>query len=103
MTCASCAQRIAKKLNRLEGVEASVNLATERATVRYDPSRVTLEDLVGTVEQTGYGASLPDTASSEEADPARPAFLRLIGAAVLTVPLVLIAMVPALQFEGWEW
>jgi Cu+-exporting ATPase len=103
MTCASCASRIEKKLNRLEGVEASVNFATEKAAVRYDPARVALEDLIRTVEQTGYGAALPGAADGEEADPARAALLRVVGAAVLTAPLTLIAMVPPLQFEGWEW
>jgi Cu+-exporting ATPase len=104
MTCASCASRIEKKLNGLEGVEASVNLATETAAIRYDPAQVALEELIGAIRQTGYGAALPGGGLAEdEANPPRVALLRLIGAAVLTVPLTLIAMVPPLQFEGWEW
>jgi len=102
MTCASCATRIEKKLNRLEGVEASVNFATEKAAVRYDPSRVALADLLLTVEATGYAASLP-TADRTEADPAAAARLRLVLAALPTIPLAVLAMVTPLQFAGWEW
>ncbi len=103
MTCASCAARIEKKLNRLEGVDASVNYATEKATVRYDPSRVRLEDLIGTVESIGYGAALPHEAEAGEEDPTRPLRLRLVVAALLSAPLAVIAMIPALHFDGWEW
>jgi Cu+-exporting ATPase len=103
MTCASCAARIEKQLNRLEGVEASVNYATEKASVRFDPARVQLEDLIAAVESAGYGAALPQAAGGDEADPERAARIRLLVAASLTVPLALIAMVPPLQFEGWEW
>ena len=108
MTCASCATRIEKKLNRLEGVEASVNYATEEASVAFDPGRVQLEQLIRTVEAAGYGAALPGTATdatqAERPDDAlRSIRRRLVGAALLTVPLTLLQLVPALQFSGWEW
>jgi Cu+-exporting ATPase len=103
MTCASCAARIEKKLNRLEGVVASVNYATEKATVRYDPSRVRLEDLVRAVESIGYGAALPHEAETAEEDPTRALRLRLAVAALLSAPLAVIAMIPAFHFDGWEW
>jgi Cu+-exporting ATPase len=102
MTCASCAARVEKKLNKLEGVEASVNFATEVASVSYDSARVGLDDLVRAVEAAGYGAALPSGMPPAH-DPARIWRLRLVLAALLTAPLVLIAMVPPLQFRGWEW
>jgi Cu+-exporting ATPase len=103
MTCASCASRIEKKLNRLAGVEASVNFGTEKASVRYDPARVTLEELIGAVEATGYGAALPHEAAGGDEVEARAALIRVAAAAVLTIPLALVAMVASLQFGGWEW
>ena len=108
MTCASCATRIEKKLNKLEGVDASVNYATEEASVAFDPGRVQLEQLIRTVEAAGYGAALPRTATdatqAERPDDAlRSIRRRLVGAALLTVPLTLLQLVPALQFSGWEW
>jgi P-type Cu+ transporter len=99
MTCAACAARIGKALNRLDGVEANVNFATEKAAVRYDEERVALADLVGAVEGAGYGASLTRT----EGDGGTRLGLRLAVAVGLTVPVALIAMVPPLGFEGWEW
>jgi Cu+-exporting ATPase len=101
MTCASCAVRIEKKLNKLEGVEATVNYATDAAAVRYDPARVTLDDLVGAVEAAGYGAAPNDEQAT--GDPARSLRRSLLLAAVLTAPLTVIAMIPPLQFGGWEW
>ncbi len=101
MTCAACAVRIEKRLNRLEGVEASVNYATARASVRYEPVRVTLDDLVDAVEATGYGASLPG--ANEDGDPAAALRPRLLAAAVLTAPVAVISMIPPLRFDGWEW
>ena len=71
MTCTSCAARVEKKLNKVDGVDASVNYATEIASVAYDPSRVALEELVRTVEATGYSAALPN-AESEREDPVAP-------------------------------
>ena len=100
MTCASCASRIERRLNELDGVQASVNLATEKAAVSYDASSVAVEDLVGAVEDAGYGASLARRARAEPRSALRS---RLIVATGLTVPLAFIAMVPALGFDGWEW
>ncbi len=101
MTCASCAVRIEKKLNKLEGVEATVNYATDAATVSYDPARVTLEELTGAVEGAGYRAAPRDEEASSE--PTRSLRRALLLAAVLTVPMTAIAMIPPLQFGGWEW
>ncbi|MGH3030860.1 MAG: heavy metal translocating P-type ATPase [Gaiellaceae bacterium] len=101
MTCASCAVRIEKKLNTLEGVEARVNYATDAASVRYDPARVRLEELVGAVEAAGYRAARRDEQAT--ADPARSLRRSLLLAAALTAPLTAIAMIPPLQFGGWEW
>ena len=100
MTCASCAARVEKKLNSLDGVEASVNLATELASVSYAGVRV--DELIRAVEAAGYTAEVPAEARPK-ADPAAPMRRRLLVALVLTVPLLLLAMVPLLQFSGWEW
>jgi len=102
MTCAACANRIERKLNKLEGVDAAVNYATEHAAVRYDPSRVAVADLIGAVEAAGYHARLAAEAGDAE-DRAGALRVRLIAAAALTAPLVALAMIPPLQFEGWEW
>ncbi|HET6168077.1 MAG TPA: heavy metal translocating P-type ATPase [Marmoricola sp.] len=106
MTCASCANRIERKLNMLDGVTASVNFATDKAKVRF-PDSVTPGLLVDTVEQAGYGASLPtaptDVEPAENDDPSRPWRDRVLVSAVLTVPVVLLAMVPAWQFDNWQW
>jgi Cu+-exporting ATPase len=99
MTCAACAARIDKALNKLDGVEASVNYATEKAAVRYDEVRVGLDDLVRVVEGAGYGASL----TRAEGEHRARLGLRLAVAAALAVPVALIAMVPPLGFDGWEW
>jgi Cu+-exporting ATPase len=102
MTCAACANRIERKLNKLEGVEASVNYATEQAAVRYDTGRVALADLIGAVEAAGYHARLAADAGEAE-DRAGALRVRLLVAAALTAPLTALAMIPPLQFEGWEW
>jgi P-type Cu+ transporter len=102
MTCASCAARVQKKLNKLEGVEASVNYATELASISFDPARHPLGTLIHSVESAGYTAALP-TADGAERDLVRPLRVRLLVALALTVPLVLLAMIPPLQFDGWEW
>ena len=108
MTCASCAARIEKKLNRMDGVEATVNYATERASVSYAPG-LTVDDLIATVERTGYTAEAPQPEpEADEAADARPDELaglrqRLLVAVVLSVPVVLTAMVPAFQFRNWQW
>jgi len=102
MTCASCAARIEKKLSRVEGVEAcSVNYATEEAAVAYDPGRVGIDDLVRTVEAAGYGAHPHEGTRGEGGS--RLLATRLAVAALLTVPVALLAMVPAFQFADWEW
>ncbi|MEU3476046.1 copper-translocating P-type ATPase [Rhodococcus sp. 15-725-2-2b] len=111
MTCASCANRIEKKLNKLDGVTATVNYATEKARVDY-VGDVSTEDLVGTVEQAGYTATVPaPAASSTDPDAAGPAEIdptaslrqRLLISLVLSVPVIAMAMVPALQFTNWQW
>ena len=102
MTCASCASRIERSLNELDGVEATVNLATDQAAVRFDPSVVSVTDLVGTVAAAGYGASLESDGTSPR-DDSGGLRLRLVAAAVLSVPVALVAMVTPLQFAGWEW
>jgi P-type Cu+ transporter len=108
MTCAACAARIEKKLNRLESVEATVNYATEEASVAFDPARVQLDELLATVETIGYRASLPRAASdaTQMVKPeaaARALQRRRFAAAALTAPLALLAMLPPLRFAGWEW
>ncbi len=114
MTCASCAARVEKKLNRLDGVEATVNFATEKARATVT-GPVSDDELVAQVEATGYGASLPGipAASSDhgpgghdhmaETAPVDVLRQRAIGAALLSVPVVLMGMVPAVQFDGWQW
>jgi Cu+-exporting ATPase len=106
MTCAACAARIEKKLNRLDGVSATVNYATEKAAVTFDPEAVSTTDLLSAVESIGYGARLPaDDVDDTDADEARRQTLlrRLVVAAVLGVPVLLLSMVPALQFRNWQW
>ena len=102
MTCAACANRIERKLNKLDGVDASVNYATEQAAVRFDPERVTVADLLGAVESAGYHAA-PAAEARVSVDRADAVRRRLVVAAALTVPLAVLAMAMPLQFEGWEW
>jgi Cu+-exporting ATPase len=105
MSCASCVSRVEQSLNRLDGADASVNLATERASVRFDPRLIAPEDLIRAVEATGYGAALPRVAGEAPGteDSSRLLRLRLIVALVLSAPLVVLTMVEPLQLEGWEW
>jgi P-type Cu+ transporter len=105
MTCASCAVRVEKRLNKLEGVTATVNFATEVATVEFDPAVAAPDDLLGAVEAAGYRAALPETAPAvaQADDPERALRLRLSVSALLTLPVLLLAMVPPLQFDGWQW
>ncbi|WP_371795592.1 heavy metal translocating P-type ATPase [Streptomyces sp. NBC_01718] len=112
MTCASCAARIEKKLNRMDGVTATVNYATERAKVSYRDEGMSVQDLIATVEKTGYTAREPappvrteeSTPGGEgEADALRPLRQRLLTAVVLAVPVIAMAMIPALQFMYWQW
>jgi Cu+-exporting ATPase len=99
MTCASCASRVERKLNKMAGVAASVNYATERATVTY-PAGVSEADLVATVEAAGYTATVPQP---EEADRTVGWRLRLLVAVALAVPVIVLSMVPAARFDGWQW
>ncbi|MFJ8249468.1 heavy metal translocating P-type ATPase [Streptomyces sp. NPDC094466] len=120
MTCASCAARIEKKLNRMDGVEATVNYATEKAKVTYLGSDVSVEDLIATVEATGYTARPPappapaaspgsdaagtaGAAAESEDDGLTSLRQRLITAVLLAVPVIAMAMIPALQFDYWQW
>ncbi len=104
MTCASCAARIERRLNKLEGVTASVNYATEQAAVEYDPSRVTPDALIEAVEETGYSAHLPETGTATpEVDPTAALRRRLIVSGVLALPVLLMGMISALQFTYWQW
>ncbi len=120
MTCASCAARVEKKLNKLEGVTATVNYATEKASVDF-PSTIDLARLFATVEATGYTAALPvprTPPADAAATPGDAAALvdgpgpvdetaalrqRLLVSAALTVPVVVLSMIPALQFDNWQW
>ncbi|MFE0389318.1 heavy metal translocating P-type ATPase [Streptomyces bungoensis] len=110
MTCASCAARVEKKLNRMDGVSATVNFATQKAKVSYPPD-VQVADLIATVVKTGYTAEEPAPPEPEpqageaaEQDPELAALRhRLLVSALLAAPVVLLAMVPALQFANWQW
>jgi Cu+-exporting ATPase len=105
MTCASCANRIERKLNRLDGVSATVNYATEKATVSFDAAAATPEQLVGAVEAAGYQAVLPGdgTDTPEERDETAPLRQRLLVSLALTLPVFVVSMVPPLQFDNWQW
>ena len=112
MTCASCAARIEKKLNKLEGVTATVNYSTEKAKVTYSGS-LTPADFVSTIEATGYAAALPapkiDSASADEEqdeekdDEVSRLRQRLVISAILSLPVLLLSMIPPLQFDNWQW
>ena len=103
MTCASCAARIEKKLNALDGVEASVNLATEQATVRSD-STVAVDTLISAVASAGYGARPAESSHGHQHGESLGVLRRrLVVSAALTVPLALLVLVPPLHFAGWEW
>ena len=101
MTCASCAARIEKKLNKIDGAQAAVNYATERATVEA-PASVTVEDLIAVVEKAGYGATRPqpEAPAHDESAELKP---RMILALILAVPVIVVSMIPALQFPAWQW
>ncbi|MFF5280208.1 heavy metal translocating P-type ATPase [Streptomyces sp. NPDC013171] len=107
MTCASCAARIEKKLNRMDGVTATVNYATEKARVEHAPD-VGVDALIATVVKTGYTAEEPAPPVEERKDePEDPELAslrqRLTVSALLATPVVLLAMVPSLQFDDWQW
>jgi Cu+-exporting ATPase len=101
MTCASCAARVEKKLNKLPGVVATVNYSTEKATIQL-PENLTLTDAIATIEATGYTAA-PVTQEMDDPADGRSLKIRLIVSTVLTVPVVLLAMVAPLQFDYWQW
>ncbi|WP_275081166.1 heavy metal translocating P-type ATPase [Mycolicibacterium pyrenivorans] len=111
MTCASCAARIEKKLNKIEGVTATVNYATEKASVDF-VADVSPDELVATIEQAGYTAELPkpavaasqgDSDTPVADDPTAALRRRLLISIVLSVPVIAMAMIPALQFTNWQW
>ena len=110
MTCASCAARIEKRLNRLEGVTATVNYATEHATVEI-PEGTAPADVIAAVEAAGYTAAVPrvaapepvEGAAAEPPDETAPLRQRLLISLALTIPVIAMAMIPALQFESWQW
>lgn len=112
MTCASYAVRVEKRLNRIDGVAATVNYATEQAKITF-PDTVTHDDLIAQVEAVGYTAALPDTRTGREDDsegaegidydPSRPLRQRLLVSFALAVPVVIMAMIPAAQFRNWQW
>jgi Cu+-exporting ATPase len=109
MTCASCAARIEKRLNRLEGVTATVNYATEHAKVTF-PAHLEPGELVAAVEAAGYSAALPapmsataDEEPADDTDPTHPLLTRLLISLVLSLPVLAMAMIPALQFDNWQW
>jgi Cu+-exporting ATPase len=107
MTCASCANRIERNLNKLDGVSASVNYATEKATVEFDAASVEPERLVEAVEAAGYQAVLPspepEAPAQEDHDETAPLRERLLISLALMVPVLVVAMVPPLQFDNWQW
>jgi len=106
MTCASCATRIEKRLNRLDGVQASVNYATEQASVAFAPDKLTAAEVVSAIEQAGYTASLPSPEHGVPRLARRPGTrlrMRLIFSAAASLPLLLMGMIPALQFDYWQW
>src|SRR3954452_6929133 len=112
MTCASCANRIERRLNKLAGVTATVNYATEKATVDFDPAAIAPAQIVEAVEAAGYQAALPSLERSGEperdaatADQDATAALRrqLLCSAALSLPVLVISTIPALQFDNWQW
>ncbi|MBA3264164.1 MAG: copper-translocating P-type ATPase [Thermoleophilaceae bacterium] len=108
MTCASCAVRIERRLNGLDGVAASVNFGTEKATVDYDPRSVDGEALVEAVESAGYRAALPATEAATEVesvqdDETASLRRRVVLSSLLALPVLVLSMVPPLQFDNWQW
>ena len=107
MTCASCANRIERKLNKIDGVQARVNYATEQASVEFDAGRVTPDDLLEAVAAVGYQAHLPSSdpqpPTADPLDPTRALRRRLTASIALSVPVLLLAMIPPLQLDNWQW
>lgn len=113
MTCTSCSSRVERKLNKVDGVEATVNFATEEASVSYDPTATSVEDLIKVIENAGYGAfsmsgdDEPEGAEDED-ESARDAqtddlLRRTLISGALSLPVMLVSMIPALQFTNWQW
>ncbi|MYR33274.1 heavy metal translocating P-type ATPase [Nocardiopsis alba] len=111
MTCAACANRVEKRLNKMEGVTASVNFATEKAKITFEGEPASVEDLVAQVEKAGYTATVPTPERSEgsaeadadPSDPTRALWNRALVSMLLSAPVILMAMIPALQFTYWQW
>ncbi len=108
MTCASCANRVERKLNKLDGVTATVNYATEKATVDFNADTVRPEQLVNAVEAAGYSAVLPSSESTtpeqaSDEDTTAPLRRRLLISTALSVPVIPLSMIPAMQFDNWQW
>jgi P-type Cu+ transporter len=105
MTCGACAARIEKRLNEINGVEAAVNYATETAMVAFDGAALTEEQIITAVESAGYGARVVDDEPFDDdlEEKLRHARLRLVVSALFTIPVVLLSMVPAFMFDGWQW
>ena len=112
MTCSSCAMRVEKKLNKIDGVSASVNYATEKATVEA-PESVTVDDLIETVKKTGYSANVrpmagaaidqPKPGEAHDMHNASALLRRLKISAALSLPVLLLSMIPQFQFDNWQW
>lgn len=102
MTCASCANRIERKLNKVDGVEATVNYATEKARVTA-PGGFDVALLIGAVEQAGYGATVHEEEAPQDDSELNSLRRRLWTSVVLAVPVIVLSMVPAFQFTGWQW
>ena len=107
MTCTSCSSRVERKLNKLEGVSASVNFATEAAAIEYDPQTVSPQELISVVEGAGYGAFDMAGAKAEEPQAEKSSdgglLRRTIISGALSLPLMVVSMWPALQFPNWQW
>ncbi|MEJ5997848.1 heavy metal translocating P-type ATPase [Corynebacterium sp. H130] len=102
MTCTSCSSRVERKLNKVDGVEATVNFATETASVTFDPALIDATDIIAVIEKTGYGAF----EKTEEVEPEQESASlarRLVPSALLAVPIMAISMLPSLQFTYWQW
>ena len=107
MTCAACANRVEKRLNKIEGVTATVNFATEKARVTFEGAPTPVDDLVAQIEKAGYTAtapvSEPEQGDAEPDDPTRVLWNRALVSMLLSAPVILMAMIPALQFTYWQW
>lgn len=103
MTCASCAARIEKKLNKIDGVEAAVNFATERADIHFDAARASVGDLIAAVESAGYKAKISNEVKADEMNKLADLTKRLVIATILATPVLAVSMFPGLQFAYWQW